>query len=163
MAPSVKKFKFFPLQVFISSLFLVGNLDHLNWMRHSSCKSSATHFCLYMQYFRGSEQGYGCQCLEFLMCAQIVMHAIARRSCTNTIRVCALDVDSGRKKFPCCSRDSNPRQYCIWLFGMLIWRFFFSLLQQELDPMSVLHLAFWHVNMGKKIPCCTRDSNPHQY
>ena len=73
-----------------------------------------------VQYFHGSEQGYGCQCLEFLMCAQILMHAIAHRSCMDTIRVSALDVDSGRKKIPCCTRDSNPCQYCIWLFGMLI-------------------------------------------
>ena len=135
LAPSVKKFKFFPLQVFISSLFLVGNLDHLNWMRHSSCKSSATHFCLYMQYFCGSEQGYGCQCLEFLMCAQIVMHAIARRSCTDTIRVSALNDDSGRKK--------NPS------------------LQQGIEPTSVLHLAFWHVNMEKKKSLAAPGTQTH--
>jgi len=117
MAPSVKKFKFFPLQVFISSLFLVGNLDHLNWMRHSRCKSSATHFCLYMQYFRGSEQGYGCQCLEFLMCAQIVMHAIARRSCTDTIRVSALNVDSGREKKSLAA--AGTRTHVSTAFGFL--------------------------------------------
>ena len=106
---------FFPLQVFISSLFLVGNLDHLNWIRHSSRKSSPKHSYQCVQYFRVSEQGYGCRCLGFLTCAQMLMHAIAHRGCTDTVRASALDADSGRK-IPCRTRDSNLCQYCIWLF-----------------------------------------------
>ena len=39
----------------------------------------------------------GCQCLGFLTCAQMLMHAIAHGDCTDTVRESALKVDSGRK------------------------------------------------------------------
>ena len=40
-------------------------------------KSSATHSYQCVQYFHVSKQWYGCQCLGFLTCAQMSMHAIA--------------------------------------------------------------------------------------
>ena len=36
--------------------------------------------------------------------------------CTDTVRKSALEVDSGRK-ISCRTGDSNPRQYCAWLFS----------------------------------------------
>ena len=57
---------------------------------------------------------YDCQCLEFVTCAQMSMHAIAHGGCTDTVRESALKVNSGRK-IPCRTRDSNPRQYCAGL------------------------------------------------
>ena len=39
------------------------------------------------------------------------MHALARRSCTYTVREPALEADSGRKII-CRSGESTPRQYC---------------------------------------------------
>ena len=58
-----------------------------------------------MRYFRMSKRRYGCQwlekfgcqCLGSLTCAQMLMHAIAYGSCTDTVRESALKVDSGRK------------------------------------------------------------------
>ena len=48
----------------------------------------------------------------------MLMHAIAHGGFTDTVRESALKVDSGReKKIPCNTWDSNPRQYCAWLFG----------------------------------------------
>ena len=62
---------FFLFLVFSISLSLVGNSGRLTWVGHSSRKSSATHFYQCVEYFRVSKQYYGCQCLEFLTCAQI--------------------------------------------------------------------------------------------
>ena len=38
-----------------------GNSDRLTWVRHSSCKSSATHSYQWMQYFRVWQQWHSCQ------------------------------------------------------------------------------------------------------
>ena len=40
-----------------------GNLGNLNWVKHSSCRSSVTHSYQCVQYFRLSKQWYGWQCL----------------------------------------------------------------------------------------------------
>ena len=45
-----------------------------------------------------------------------IQHAIAHGGCTDTARQSALVVDSERK-IPCLTGDSNPRQYCTWLFS----------------------------------------------
>ena len=81
-------------------------------VRHSSRKSSATYSC---------QQWYGCQCLGFLTCAQMLMHVIAHGGCTDTIRESALHVDSGTK-IPCCTRDSNPPQYCTWPLSRALYQ-----------------------------------------
>ena len=54
---------------------------------------------------------YGCQCLGFLTCAQMLKRAIAQGGCTDTVRESALEVDIGRKIL-CRSGDSNRRQNC---------------------------------------------------
>ena len=67
-----------------------------------------------------SKHWYGCQCLGFWTCAQMLInltHANAHRGCTDTLRVCA---GSGLlEKNPLLRQDSNPCQYCTWHFS---WR-----------------------------------------
>ena len=74
--------------VFSTSLTFAGNLGHLTWVRHSSRKSSAARSYQHVWYFHVSKQWYGCQCLGFLSCVQVLMNAVARRGCTDTVRVC---------------------------------------------------------------------------
>ena len=47
--------------------------------------------------------------------------------CTDTVRESALEVDSGRKKIPRRTGDSNPRQYCAWLFSRTLYQLNYSL------------------------------------
>ena len=63
---------------FNTSLPLVGNSGHLTWVRHSSSKSSATYSYQCVQYFRVFKQLFGCLCLGFSTCSQMLKHAIAR-------------------------------------------------------------------------------------
>ena len=67
-------------------LFLVGNLSHFIWVRHSSQKSSATHSYNCVQYFHVSK-----------LVSQTVMHAIAHGGCMDTVRESALEADPGEK------------------------------------------------------------------
>ena len=94
---------------------LVGNSGH------GSRKSSATHSYQCVQYVCVSKQCYGCQCLGFLMCSQMLMHAIAHGGCTDTVRVFT---GSWRweKKIPCRTRDWKLRQYCAWLFSRMLYQ-----------------------------------------
>ena len=45
------------------------------------------------------------------MCAQMMMHAIAHRGCTDTVQEYALEVDSGTK-IPCCTTASRGHVLC---------------------------------------------------
>ena len=91
----------------------------------SSCKSSATHSYKSLQHFRVSTQWHGCQCLGFLLCAQMLTHAIALRGWTNTVRESALNADS-RRKNPCQTVKSNLHQYCPWLFTLMLYQLSYS-------------------------------------
>ena len=136
---------------------LAGNSGHLTWVRHSSCKNSATHSseCVQysraalpiaisvcsiqeqrypflsvcavfkssathsyqcVQYFPVSKQWCGCQRLGYVTCAQTLVRAIALGGCTGTVRQSPMKADTGRK-IPRSTGDSNPRQYCAWLFS----------------------------------------------
>ena len=97
-----------------TSLPHAGNSVYLTWVRHSSPKSSATHSYQCVWYFPVSRQWYGCHCLGFVMCAQMLMHAIAIGGCTETVRV-----STGR-----------------WLWEKNL------LPHKGLEPTSVLPLAF---------------------
>ena len=97
------------------------NSGRLTWVRNSSRKSSATYFYQCVQYFRVSKQWYGCKCLGFLTCVQMLMCAIAHGFCTDTLRESALKVDSGRKG-PYRTGNPNPRQYCVWLFSRMLYQ-----------------------------------------
>ena len=98
------------------SLPLAENSGRLTWVGHSSRKSSATHSCQCVQYFRVFKQWYGCQCLGFLTCTQLLMRAIAHGGCTDTVRQTALEVDSWAA-VSCRTVDSNPRHCCAGLFS----------------------------------------------
>ena len=50
----------------------------------------------------------------------MLMHAIAHCGCRDTVRESALEVDSARN-IPCRTWDSNPRQYCAWLFSETLY------------------------------------------
>ena len=96
-----KQLLLFSVVVFFrTSLSVVRNLSHLTQGRHSSRKSSATHSYRCVRYFPVSTQCYGCQCLGFSMCTQMLMHAIAYGGCADTVRESALEADS-RRKTPC--------------------------------------------------------------
>ena len=58
---------------------------------------------------------------DFVTCAYMLMHAIAHGGCSTTTRESALKVDSGRK-IPCCTGESNLRQYCAELFGPMCYQ-----------------------------------------
>ena len=70
----------------VTSPSVAGNLGHLTWVRHCSHNSSATHSYQCVQYFPVSNNG-GCESLGFLVCTQMLRHAIAHRGCTDTVRV----------------------------------------------------------------------------
>ena len=68
----------------------------------------------------------------------MLMNAIAHRGCTDTVRESALKADSGRK-IPCRTGDSNPQQYCAWLFSPTVYQV--SLLLHSLKyQLSVIRL-----------------------
>ena len=112
-------------QVFLSSELLrywsfinplQGNSDHLTWIRHSSCKSSATHCCqcvqcLHVQIRHSSCKSgatHCCQCVQclhvqimaplpvfgFSTCAQVLVHVLPRRGCPDIVRESARKVMS---------------------------------------------------------------------
>ena len=64
------------------------------------CKSSATHSYQCVQYFPVSKQWYGCQCLRFLTCTQMLMHVISHGGCTDTVRESALNTDWEKNPLP---------------------------------------------------------------
>ena len=87
----------FALSLLSASFSLAGNSDHLTCVRHSSRKSSATHSCQYVQYFRVSRQRYRCQWLGLCACMPDCIRGLFEHR------------DRGK-------RDSNPRQHCGWSF-----------------------------------------------
>ena len=64
---------------------------------------------------------YGCQCLGFLTCTQMLMHVTTNGGYVNTVRESALKVDWGRKN-PCDIRELNLYQYCAMLFGLTLYQ-----------------------------------------
>ena len=106
-----------------TSLPLPGNADHPN--RHCSCKNSITQTSRCVQYFCVSKQWYSCQCLGFLMLAQMLMHVIAHMGCMDILRECALEAHSGRK-IPCHNKESNPCKYCACLFSQTLYQLSYS-------------------------------------
>ena len=61
-----------------------------------------------------TSQWYGCQSLGFLMCTQMLMQAAAHRGGANTIK--------GSSQITCCTRESNPCQYCAWHFSSMLYQ-----------------------------------------
>ena len=113
MLKELTLFSFF-LLFFSTSLSFAGNSGHLTQVRHSSRKSSATHPFQCVEYFRVSRQWYGCQYLGFLTGAQMLLHAIVHRGCTDSLSL-HWRLTPGEK-----SLDSNPCQHCTWLFSQML-------------------------------------------
>ena len=51
----------------------------------------------------------------------VLVHTIAHWGCTDTVRESTLKVDFWRKIL-CRTGESNPRQYCAWLFGPTLYK-----------------------------------------
>ena len=63
-------------------------------------------------------------CSGLLTCAEMLMHVTGYEGCTETVRESALKLvkaDSGRK-ISCRTGDSNPQQYCAWLFSRTLYQ-----------------------------------------
>ena len=82
------------------------------------------------------------QCWGLSTCTQMLMQAIAHGSCRDTVRESALEVDSARNT-PCHPGDSNPRQYCAWLFNRTLYQQCSSRPTKKLKESGMLNLA-WH-------------------
>ena len=89
-------------QVFLSSELLhywsfinplQGNSDHLTWIRHSSCKSSATHCCQCVQCLHVQIMA-PLPVFGFSACAQVLVHVLPRRGCPDIVRESARKVMS---------------------------------------------------------------------
>ena len=117
---------FFFFLVFSTSLSLVGNSGRLTWVRHSSRKSSASHSYQCVEYLRVSKQRYGCQCLRFLTCAQIFLHAITHGGCTDTVRESPLEAESMKKRKEKVKKKERKKNSP----------------QRGFEPASVLRLVF---------------------
>ena len=51
----------------------------------------------------------------------MLMNTLVHGGCADIARQSALETGSGRK-IPCRTRDSNPCQYCAWLFGRTVYQ-----------------------------------------
>ena len=108
-----------------TSLSLAENSGCLTWVRHSSCQSSSTH-------------SYQCSVAAF-SCVQTVVRLPLFGICNVRSDVDACDYTrelyghhqrvcteswlwEKNKKQPCRTGDSNPRQYCVWLFCRTLYQ-----------------------------------------
>ena len=80
----------FFIHFFYTSLSLAGNSSRLNWVKHSRRSVCSIFLC--------PDNGVAAIVLDFLTCAQMLMHAIAHGDRTDTVRESALEIDSGREK-----------------------------------------------------------------
>ena len=126
------------LFLFNTSFSLTGNSGGLTWVRLHQPPEQRYPFLSVCAVFPCVQtMVYGCQWLGFLTSAQMLMHVTAHRGCTDTVTESALEADSGRK-IPCRTGDSNPRQYCAWLFTRTLYQLSYS---RPSLPLMCLHLA----------------------
>ena len=98
-------------QTFI--LFRFGSLERAREARSSAGHSMAS----YRQIRHQGRYNYDViRVAKGLMRTQTFMHAIPHGGCTNTVRESAYKVGLG-EEIPCCNGDSNPSQYCSWIFS----------------------------------------------
>ena len=83
--------------------------------------TAAAHSYQCVQQFCVSKPWCGCQCLGFLTCAQMLMHATAHGGCMNIVRESVLKVDL-EWKIPYHIGRLNPWQYCTWLFSPMLYQ-----------------------------------------
>ena len=88
-------------------LSLLRNSGRLTWVSLQPQEQSYQFLTVRAVFLCVSKQRYGCQRLGFSTCAQMLMLAIAHEGCADTVRESALKVDSGGKKIPCRTGESN--------------------------------------------------------
>ena len=95
------------------TLFGFGSLERAREARSSAGRSMTS----YRQIRHQGRYNYDViRAAKGLMRTQTFMHAIAHGGCTNTVRESAYKVGLG-EEIPCCNGDSNPSQYCSWIFS----------------------------------------------
>ena len=58
---------------------------------------------------------------DFLTGEQTLTHATAHQGCANTVKGLRTESCLGETEMPYRTRELNPRQYCAWLFGPLLY------------------------------------------
>ena len=107
----------------------------------AAARAALPHAYQCVQYFPVSKQWYACQCLGSLTCAQMLMHALARGGCTDTVRVCT-GADSGRK-IPCHTGVSNPCQCHACLFCQALYQLSYRSPHQHMLMFVCCPFACW--------------------
>ena len=120
---------------------LMGNLSRLDWLGTAAARAALPIPVSVCSIFCGSKQWHDCQCMEFLMCAQVFIHDIAHEGCVNTIRESALEVDCGEKS-PCHAGGSNLRQYCTSLFSRMLYQLSYPQPHAHLDITVLVDWAY---------------------
>ena len=113
--------RFFFFFFFSASLSFARNSGRLTCVRHRSRKSSAAHLCTYVQYFPRVQTRVWLPAFgNFNVSTDVDACDCTRRLCGHRKRVC-IGSNCGRK-IPCRIGDSNPRQYCAWLFSRTLYQ-----------------------------------------
>ena len=113
-----------------TSLSFAGSTGRLTWLRHSSCKSRATHFYQCVWYFGVIKPWHGCQCLEIF----VVIKPWYGCQC--------LEIFNLRTDVAACDCTRGLYRHRKRVFtGSWLWEKN-SLPHRGLEPASVLRLAF---------------------
>ena len=98
------KVHYFFLSIYSTSLSHAGHSGRLSWVRLQLLQEQRYPLLPVHAVFLCVRQWHGCQRLGYLTCAQMLMHAIAGRGCTKTMRESAVKADPGRK-ICCCTGE----------------------------------------------------------
>ena len=113
-------------------------------------------------------QWYGSHFSGSFNVRKMLMHVAAHGGCTDTVRETTPEVDSGRK-IPCRTGDSNPSQYCSWLFSRTFCQlsypcpFTFEALKPEENTRLGLFMGTERVSEGALVHPTTLFFLPRQY
>ena len=110
------------IHFFSTSLSLAGNSSRLTWVKHSRRSVCNIFLC--------PDNGVAAIVLDFLTCAQMLMHAIAHWDRTDTVRESALEIDSGREK----TKQKNLPLRGVEPASVLCLAFQSDVLSAELSP-----------------------------
>ena len=84
--------------IYSTSLSHAGNSGCLSLVRLQLLQEQRYPLLPVCAVFLCVRQWHVCQCLGYLTCAPMLMHAIAGRGCTKTMRESAVKADHGHKK-----------------------------------------------------------------
>ena len=162
-------------QLLYPSLSRAGNLGHLTWVRHSNCKSSATHSCHCVQHqFHLSRQRYGCHCVQHQFhlsrqrygchCEQHQFHLSRQRyGC-----LCAKhQFHLSRQRYGChCVQDQfhlSRQRYGCQCVGFLTCMQMLMHAIAHMSCMVTIRESALKIDPGREIPFRMGDSVPCQY